>query len=114
MDTYQAIYDAVRSKISGGDIGDAVRDVCYERIDFGRYADIICQEMVIAAQAHATPSAVMRPSIFADGDMWCALYGANIHEGVCGFGKTPSEASAQFDVSWLTRSTPDAARKGGA
>ena len=30
--------------------------------------------------------------ISLDGDMWCALVGANIQDGVVGFGDTPLEA----------------------
>ena len=30
--------------------------------------------------------------ISLDGDQWCALVGANIQEGVAGFGLTPLEA----------------------
>lgn len=32
-DSYQAIYDAVRSKISGGDIGSVVHDVLFSAFD---------------------------------------------------------------------------------
>jgi len=30
--------------------------------------------------------------ISLDGDLWCALVGANIQEGVAGFGNTPLDA----------------------
>lgn len=31
-------------------------------------------------------------TIQIDGDMWCALLGENLQEGVAGFGDTPQEA----------------------
>ena len=31
---------------------------------------------------------------YKDGNQWCFLYGENIQEGVCGFGKTI------FDAAW--------------
>ncbi len=34
---------------------------------------------------------------FRDGDQWCIMLGANVQEGVCGFGKTPEEAMWDFD-----------------
>ena len=47
------------------------------------------------------PFYLLRPKVFPDGDQWCALYGENIQDGVCGFGNTPAKAAAQFDISWL-------------
>ena len=47
------------------------------------------------------PSVLFRPRIFMDGNSWCALYGADLMEGVSGFGKSPSEAAIRFDVEWL-------------
>jgi hypothetical protein len=48
----------------------------------------------------SAPHTRMRPAIFPDGNMWCALYGVNLQEGVAGFGKTPAEACADFDKNW--------------
>lgn len=33
---------------------------------------------------------------YKDGNMWCYLYGNNIQDGVCGFGKTILEAAIDF------------------
>ena len=44
----------------------------------------------------------MRPRVFPDGDQWCALYGEYLMTGVCGFGDTPSDACAAFDIAWTT------------
>lgn len=46
------------------------------------------------------PHIEMRPTVSRDGNAWCALYGANIAEGVCGFGASPEEACAAFDRAW--------------
>jgi hypothetical protein len=63
------------------------------------------EQAVLNAQYNAAieqgrPSAIFRPTLFPDGDMWCMLYGADIMTGVCGFGKTPSEAAYAFDKAW--------------
>jgi len=46
------------------------------------------------------PSTLYTPSVSLDGDMWSALYGANVQEGVCGFGQTPEKALEDFDRNW--------------
>lgn len=55
------------------------------------------QEMICALQA---PHILMKPKVFPDGSGWCALYGDNIQDGVCGFGDTPALACADFDACW--------------
>ena len=35
------------------------------------------------------PFITMRPKLYIDGDCWCALYGENLQEGICGFGVSP-------------------------
>lgn len=47
------------------------------------------------------PFMLLRPKMFPDGNQWCALYGDNIQDGVCGFGDTPHQASVDFDIQWL-------------
>ena len=54
------------------------------------------------------PFNLMRPKLFMDGDMWCALYGDNIQEGLAGFGKTPRAAAYAFDNAFDGIPTPDA------
>ena len=58
------------------------------------------QEANITEQARRAPHVLMRPAIYPDGNMWCALYGANLQEGVAGFGETPEAACADFDKNW--------------
>jgi len=60
----------------------------------------VSQAFVEAAQVLSRPSVIFRPRIFLDGNQWCALYGENIQDGVCGFGDTPDQASRAFDREW--------------
>jgi len=50
---------------------------------------------------HEKPSRQFKPKVFQDGNMWCALYGSNLQDGVCGFGKTPFDAVNDFDNVWM-------------
>jgi hypothetical protein len=104
-DSYQAIYDAVRSRISGGDIGSAVRDIAFQQFDISHMKATLQQDFSIAAQEMARPSVLWRPSICQDGTKWHALYGPNQMEGVSGFGDTPAEAMADFDNNWWKERT---------
>lgn len=53
-----------------------------------------------AVSGYGTPSAIYRPKLFPDGNQWCALLGADLQSGVCGFGKSPQDAMAAFDHAW--------------
>lgn len=116
-DSYQAIYDAVRSRISGGNIGEVVSEVARQSFDISFTRQILQEAFASAAFAvetagyeHKRPSSVFRPTLSADGDMWCALLGENLQEGVAGFGKTPAEAMTAFDIAFLNERTPAAHR----
>ncbi len=54
-------------------------------------------EMYQAAVEQRRPFVQLRPRLFIDGDRWCALYGANLMEGVAGFGDSPEHAAWDFD-----------------
>lgn len=108
IDTYQPIYDAVRSRISGGNIAEAVADVARQSFDISMTMAILSQEFSLAAEYQrkageecARPSVLFRPAISIDGDQWCALYGDNLQEGVAGFGNSPDEAMRAFDIAWV-------------
>lgn len=103
-DTYQAIYDAVRSRIHGGDIGQAAESALREA--FGNADHVIrcaMQDVAVSFAEHARPSAIYRPTLSRDGNQWCALYGPNLAEGVCGFGDSPALAMADFDANWCKK-----------
>jgi hypothetical protein len=108
MDSYQAIYDAVRSRISGGNIGEAVADVARQSFDISMTVASLGQAFHFAADEHAQtarearrPFVLLKPKLYPDGNAWCALYGENIQEGVAGFGETPEKAAQAFDLAWL-------------
>lgn len=48
------------------------------------------------------PCVVFKPTLARDGNKWCALFGENLMEGVSGFGDTPEQAMAAFDVAWYS------------
>lgn len=107
-DTYQAIYDAVRSKISGGDIGSVVADAARNAFDISWHIEAIKTELVSVAHQMQRPSVLFRPTVMPDGDKWCALLGDNLQEGIAGFGDTPEEACVAFDQAWWKGRTPAA------
>lgn len=109
-DSYQAIYDAVRSRISGGNVGDIVADACRNAFDISHMTAVLQQEFCIAAGEIGRPAVVFKPTISADGDMWCALLGEDLVTGVSGFGKTPAEAMQNFDIAFYKQQTPTAVR----
>jgi len=47
-------------------------------------------------------SILLKPRLFIDGDKWCALYGANIQDGIAGFGDSPAKAFENFNVNFIT------------
>lgn len=101
-DSYQAIYDAVRSKISGGDIGDAVQRAIHDA-NLSFYADRAGQRAVEVASEWERPSVLYRPTISRDGNMWCAMLGENLQEGVAGFGESPYLAMLAFDKAFYAK-----------
>ena len=100
-DSYQAIYDAVRSRIHGVDVGAAIRDACH--LDGSHAIAMVQQDFSIAANEMQRPSVLFRPSISIDGNQWCALYGEDLQRGVAGFGDSPALAMHDFDANWLKK-----------
>ena len=47
-DSYQAIYDAVRSRISNGDIGGTIRDVAHQAFDISHLRACVHQDLILA------------------------------------------------------------------
>lgn len=56
-----------------------------------------------AADQYTRPSVIYRPALRIDGNQWCALYGANLQEGIAGFGDSPADAMYAFDKAWITK-----------
>ena len=67
-------------------------------------------QTAIERQEHAL-FAQLKPSLKKDGNQWCVLYGENIQEGVCGFGKSPNEAVQDFNRSWYLAIPDDEAKE---
>lgn len=113
-DNYQAIYDAVRSKISGGNLTDVAREVMRDAFDFSYARECMVQEFSFSwanvSDDMRRPSVLYRPILSAAGSSWCALLGENLQVGVAGFGDTPAEAMAAFDKAFLSERTPAAIR----
>ena len=102
-DTYQAIYDATRSRVCNGNVGEAVTEAVRGTIyngDIGAAVENAVRECIYGAFAPTRPSVMYRPRIFMEGNSWCALYGENIQDGVAGFGDSPEAAMADFDAAW--------------
>lgn len=99
MDSYQPIYDAVRSKITGGDVGQAIEQSMRDA-NVSHHAEMAANAIHCAAASWERPSVLFRPKLSIDGDQWCALYGENIHDGVAGFGDSPANAMWDFDRNW--------------
>ena len=59
-----------------------------------------------AAAARERPSVLWKPSLFRDGNQWCALLGENIQDGVVGFGDSPDAAMWAFDEAWREKLPP--------
>lgn len=111
MDSYQPIYDAVRSRISSCNIGQIVDDACRSAFDLGMTRQILQEQFCASAMEMARPSVLFKPTLMADGDKWCALLGDDLQVGVAGFGDTPAEAMIAFDQAFYKEQTPAAIRK---
>jgi len=60
--------------------------------------------------AYARDSEAFRRGLipFLDGNQWCVLLGANLQEGIAGFGDTPATACKAFDKAWYTPALQEA------
>lgn len=99
-DNYQAVYDAVRSRFGGCDIGEAVQQAIRTE-NLGHYFAMAMEDIKLAAAIQSEPAAVYRPKLSIDGNQWCALYGDNLQDGVSGFGDSPAAAMAAFNSAWF-------------
>jgi len=105
--TYQAIYDAIRSKVQGGSVDDAIQSAIRD-MNLPHYIDMAMEEVKNAGIENQRWCVILRPKLLIDGDMWCALYGDNLQDGVCGFGSSPSIAMEEFDKAFNIKITPKA------
>jgi hypothetical protein len=112
----RALADAVRSRISNGDVGSVVAEAARQAFDIGWQKQHAQQEIYAVSHEWQRPSVLYRPTLSVDGTAWCALLGDDLQTGVAGFGDTPAEAMAAFDDAFLNQRTPTAIRlaKGAA
>jgi len=57
-------------------------------------------ELYCAARP-GSPSAVRRPRLFVRGELWIALLGPSVQEGIVGIGPTVTAALRAFDSQYL-------------
>lgn len=118
MSDYQAIYDAVRSHISGCDIGSVVRDVLSSAFDVSWMKSRLEQEATCAIQEYARPSVIYRAQVMRVSrrmdtrPTWRAYHSCRFltakggdvlrawEEGVWADGETPEAAMYAFDKKW--------------
>jgi hypothetical protein len=97
-DNYQAVYDAVRSRFHQPDIESVARQ-CFDTSFMQDQIKVAWQE---SAAEQSRPFVLLKPRLFSDGNMWCALYGENLQEGLAGFGTSPAKAAWAFDAAFYT------------
>jgi hypothetical protein len=63
------------------------------------YAAAAIEQMKIYCAAHpGSPSAMRRPQLFFRSDLWIALLGPSLEEGIVGIGPTVAAALRAFDA----------------
>jgi hypothetical protein len=73
------------------------------------YALAAMEQMELYCQAHpGSPSAVRRPKLFIRGELWIALLGPSVEEGIVGIGSTVTAALRAFDAQYLAGLRPRA------
>ncbi len=73
-----------------------IQEISHGAWRVGQAAEALAQEI---SAYHATWASVMKPALYKDGDMWCALYGEDLQVGIAGFGPTPALALMAFDAA---------------
>lgn len=99
-DSYAAIYNAVRSQIGNCDVNSAISDAIKNAFDISHITPLASYAIDLIRDELSRPSVLFRPHLSKDGNKWCALYGDNLQEGICGFGDSPSDAMYNFDKNW--------------
>ena len=94
MSTYQATYDAVRSRLGNCDIGSAVRDSIDQQ--FGNVGSQLTDAIQAILVEHMRPSVLYRPSLMLILGQWVASF-----EECEARGDSPDEAMRAFDREWF-------------
>ena len=70
------------------------------------------ERMNLYCVAHpASPSAVRRPQLKLRGQLWIAVLGSSVEEGIIGIGPTVEAALRAFDAQYLAGLHPPRARR---
>jgi len=70
-------------------------------------AEAAIEQMKVYCASHpGSPSAVRRPQLFFRSELWIALLGPTIEEGIVGIGPTVAAALRAFDVQYLAGLRP--------
>src|SRR5437763_16838285 len=73
------------------------------------YAAAALEQMELYCTAHpGSPAAVRRPRLFVRGELWIALLGPTVEEGIVGIGSTVGAAWRAFDAQYLAGLRPTA------
>jgi hypothetical protein len=71
------------------------------------YAATATEEMQLYCVAHpGSPSAVRQPRLFVRGELWIALLGPSVEEGIVGIGPNVAVALRAFDTQYLAGLRP--------
>ena len=71
------------------------------------YAASAIEQMKVYCASHpGSPSAVRRPQLFFRSDLWIALLGPTIEEGIVGIGPTVAAALRAFDAQYKAGGRP--------
>lgn len=98
--TYQAVYDAVRSKIGGTNVGEVVERLARESFDCSWTRERANDAIDEIRSEMLRPSVIYRPVLSLDGNAWVAVFGENLQDGVAGVGDSPHAAMMSFDTAW--------------
>jgi len=80
------------------------------------YAATAMEQMELYCTAHAgSPSSIRRPQLFFRSELWIALLGPSMEEGIVGIGPTVAAALRAFDSQYLAGLRPavETARQDG-
>lgn len=83
------------------------------QISYGHYvmdhAATAMEQMELYCTAHeGSPSAIRRPHLFFRSELWIALLGPSMEEGIVGIGPTVAAALRAFDAQYLAGLRPAA------
>jgi hypothetical protein len=79
------------------------------------YAATATEQMELYCVAHpGSPSAVRRPRLFLRSELWIALLGPSMEEGIVGIGPTVAAALRAFDTQYLAGVRPQSTTVGTA